>query len=104
MKKPTEVNILGKPYSIEYKDTPSEVDLYKRKSLWGQIDFWSRTIRIYHNDNPIEDVVQSLFHEILHAISSEKNVVLNKDEYHDDLDLIALALSDVLVRNGWLAK
>ena len=43
--KPTNVNILGVDYTIEYTDRPSDVDMYKRESLWGQVDFWTRTIR-----------------------------------------------------------
>ena len=100
--KPTSVNILGKIYSIDYKDNPAEVDLYKRESLWGQIDYWTRTIRIYDNKTANGDIWQSIWHEVLHAITNELNLVLGKNEHHDDLDVLALALSDTLARNGWL--
>lgn len=100
--KPTSVNVLGKVYTIEYKDNPAEVDMYKRESLWGQIDYWTRTIRIYDNETVDGDTIHWLLHEILHAIASELNLVLDKAEHHDDLDVFALALSDVFIRNGWL--
>ena len=51
---PNKVNILGVEYKIFYFDKPSEVYIYKRESFWGQIDYWTRTIRVYKNvhNNP----------------------------------------------------
>lgn len=100
--KPRKVNILGIEYSITYVDNPSEVDIYKRTSMWGQIDYWTRTIRIYDNGRPVEDVFQSVMHEVLHGISEELKLRLSKDENHDELDILALALTDVFFRNGWI--
>lgn len=100
--KPKEVVILGVPYKIDYVDKPSDVDLFKRESYWGQIDFWTRTIRIYDKDRPVEDLWGTIIHEVLHGISSELKLVLNKKEHHDDLDVLALALTDVLFRNKWI--
>ncbi len=102
--KPKEVNILGKVYSIEYLDNPSDVDLLKRESLWGSIDFWTRTIRVYDGDRTTEDVWDSIIHEVIHGISSELKLVLDKSEYHDDLSILAIALTDVLLRNKWIVK
>jgi hypothetical protein len=98
--RPTTVNILGKSYAITYCDRPSDVDLYGRQSLWGQCDYWSRTIRIYDNGRNDADVLQGLLHECLHAIDSELGLGLKKDE---DVDRLAMALGDLLSRNGWLA-
>ena len=101
--KPTSVNILGCNYSIEYVDNPSNVDIYKRQSLWGQIDFWTRTIRIYDKDLSVEDVWQTLLHEIIHGICEQLHLRKFKDkDNHDDLDLLVLALMDVFFRNGWM--
>lgn len=103
MDKPNSVNVLGVEYKIEYTDKPSDVDLYKRASLWGQVDLWTRTIRIYDNGRPAEDVWQTIFHEIFHCIADElKLKALAKDENHDELDVLALAMTDVLFRNGWM--
>ena len=71
MKRPKQVNILGLSHELIYVDKPSDVDIYKRESLWGQIDYWTRTIRIYD---------------------------------HGRLDLLSLALTDVLFRNKWFEK
>ncbi len=100
--KPTEVNILGIPYKIEYVDNPADVDSQKRKSLFGQIDPWTATIRVYDKDRPMEDIFCTILHEVLHGISEGLNLCLNKVEHHDDLDILAIALSDVLLRNGWI--
>lgn len=103
MKLPENVNICGITYKIEYKENPSEVDIHNRTSLWGQIDYWTRTIRIYYNENTIEDVWQSIFHEVIHGICEHLSLnEFNKSEYHDDLDVLALALFDTFTRNGWL--
>ena len=100
--KPEKVNILGVEYSITYVDKPSEVDIYHRESLWGQVDYWTRTIRIYDKDRPVEDIFHSIMHEILHAITEELKLDMRKAEQHDDLDILAIALTDVLFRNGWI--
>jgi hypothetical protein len=101
--KPNSVNILGITYSIEYVDKPSDVDIYKRDSMWGQIDYWTRSIRVYDNGRPIEDVFETVLHETIHGIAEGLKIKsVSGDEGHDDLSLLSLALSDVLFRNGWI--
>ena len=104
IKLPDAVNILGIQYSIEYVDNPADVDLYKRKSLWGQIDYWTRTIRVYRNQRPIEDVWQTILHEVLHGVAEALHIkgLSGDDPDEDAIDLIAVALGDILIRNGWL--
>ena len=103
--RPTKVNILGIEYSIAYVDKPSEVDIFKRESYWGQIDYWTRTIRIYDSGSSRlnEDIFHSILHEVLHGIAEALKLELRKNERHDELDLLALALTDVFFRNGWIA-
>lgn len=103
MKYPDKVNILGIEYSIEYVDKPSEVDIYKRESLWGQIDYWTRTIRVYEKDRAKEDIWETIIHEVLHAIDKHLKLGLFEDENaHDSLGVLALALADTFFRNGWM--
>ena len=98
---PASVVILGIPYTITYVKTPSEVDIYKRKSLWGQIDYWTRTIRVYDNDLSVNDIWETIIHETLHGIAEALHLEsLQGDE--DDLGILALGLTDTLIRNGWL--
>jgi len=103
--KPDKVVILGIEYKITYVDKPSDVDIWGRQSQWGQIDFWTRSIRIYDKDLALEDIWESLLHEVLHGIVEALHIkVLEPEEAHDSLDLLALALTDVLFRNGWVVK
>ena len=100
--KPAEVNIIGKRYTIEYVDRPSDVDILHRTSLWGQIDPWTRTIRILDNGRGAQDLLHTLLHEVLHGIISEMNMCENTVDDEATVDILALALADVLTRNGWL--
>jgi hypothetical protein len=101
--RPKKVNIVGVEYTIEYKDKPSDVDVLKRESLWGQIDFWTRTIKIYDGGRSDPDIWETILHEVLHGIAEAlKLKALGDDKNHDELDVLALALTDVLFRNGWL--
>ena len=103
--RPDEVNILGIVYSIEYMDKPSEVDIFKRASLWGQIDYWTRSIRIYDNGRPNGEIWQTLVHEILHGLANAlKLKALEGDDNDDAVDLLATGIADVLFRNGWLSR
>lgn len=103
--RPQRINILGVEYQVEYLDRPSDVDLFKRASLWGQTDYWTRTIRIYDNGRPGEDVWRAIFHEILHAVAeSLKLKALSDDNNHNELDLLAFGITDVLFRNQWVRE
>ena len=102
-KKPDRVNIVGTEYSIEYCDKPSEVDIYKCSSLWGQIDPWTRSIRVYDKDRTATDIWHTILHEIIHGIATDLHLSqLKGDDCETTVDVLALALIDVLTRNGWL--
>ena len=101
--KPESVNILGVKYTIEYVDRPSEVDYHKRESLWGQVDYWTRTIRIYDNGRPLEDIWQTIWHEVLHSLAEALYIEsLQGQENESKVDILATAISDTLFRNGWV--
>ena len=103
-KRPDKVNILGKEYTIKYFDKPSEVDRNGRKSVWGQVDFWERQIRVYDNKTTLQDLWDTIIHEILHALIEELNLdknCLNNDRKKEEelVGLLAMGLIDVLFRN-----
>lgn len=107
MNRPNEINIVGVVYRVEYCDRPSEVDVFKRQSLWGQIDYWTRTIRVYDAGRQSADLWQTIMHEILHGLAEHLHLTcLGKggapeDSVHDELDRLATGLVDVFARNGW---
>lgn len=101
--RPDEINILGIPYTVQYVENPSEVDIFKRESLFGQVDYWTRTIRVYDNGRPVQDLWQTILHEVLHGIAESLHLkALGDGANHDELDVLSLALVDVFVSNGWL--
>ena len=100
---PDSVIIFGKQYSIEYKDRPSDVDKDGRCALWGQTDYWTHTIRMYAPPKfSGVEILDTLIHEVLHIIAEELKFELRKDEHHEELGLLAMALADVFARNGWV--
>ena len=102
--RPASINILGNTYSVTYVDNPAEVDWRKREALWGQIDYWTRGIRVYEKDRTSQDVLHTLIHEILHGIVSALHIDDEKVDDETTIDVLALALADVLTRNGWLKE
>ena len=105
---PDKVKIFDIVYSISYLDKPSDVDLHQRESLWGQIDYWTRTIRIYHNGRSDEDVWQTLWHEIIHGVCNKLDL---QDKDGNDLyenekfvDLMATGINCILNDNDWIKK
>lgn len=102
---PTTIDIIGLPYTISYHQVPNEVDADKRTTLFGQTDSWDRTIRIYHKDRPLEDVFITLLHEIFHVVDGELEMGLFPsmgDDEEKSINVLALALYNVLKTNDWL--
>jgi hypothetical protein len=101
--RPESVEIFSKQYQIEYCERPSDVDKEGRESLWGQIDHWTHSIRIYAPDGfSNAEIWDSLIHEILHVLAEEFKLDLK--EHEEQVSLLALGLADVLIRNGWLRE
>ena len=108
MNKPEKINILGHEYQIIYCDNPADVDLNKRESKWGEVDYWTRKIRIYDNGRSIDGIWQTIIHEVLHVIGESLKLECLDKGYdtdtrkHEELDMIAMALTDILFRNDFI--
>ena len=100
--RPTSVNILGKVHTITYVDKPSDVDIYHRQSLLGQIDHWTHSIRVYDSGDNGEEILDTILHEVLHGIVTAPHMCDDKMDDEDTISLLAMALADTLIRNGWL--
>ena len=96
--KPKTINIMGLTYEVKYVDRPSEVDIHERKSIWGQIDYWTRTIRIYQKGRSRNDIFATLLHEILEGLKQELDLKSLK-KHHDELTRLSVGLADTLIRN-----
>lgn len=109
---PISVNVGGIIYKIIYTDKSSDTDVEGRQAIWGQIDYWTRTIRILQKNRTKDDILHTLFHEIIHAISQEYQLGLEEKEINiknkgDDsessfIDVFSLILFDTLTRNNFL--
>ena len=106
--KPKELNICGVTYRIEYCDNPSDVDIHKREACWGQVDYWTQSIRVYDKGLNAESIWNTILHEILHVIGySLKLDILDfgkgeNEIKHNELDVLARTLVDTFIRNGLL--
>ena len=101
--RPTSLNILGKTYQVVYCDKPSDVDPRGHEALFGMVDTWTNEIRIYTGTSEHE-IFDSIIHEVLHAITRNLkiNTITKANDQEDVVSLLALGLSDFLVRNDWL--
>jgi len=105
MNLPDKIKIFDVTYTIDYFDNPADVDRNKRESLWGQVDFWTRTIRIYKNDRESGDIMQTVWHEVLHAVCNSLHIETEGGELENDektIDLLAVSINTILLDNGWL--
>ena len=97
-KKLTEINILGTIYKISYYDNSTDVDIHKREPHWGQIDYWTRTIRLYKNDFPDSEIFKTLFHEMLHGIMEHGQ--MQEINTEKNVELLTNLIVDTLLRNN----
>lgn len=105
MNLPSQVKIIDTIYTIEYVDKPSDVDIFRRQSLWGQCDYWTRTIRVYTGNLSEADIMQTLWHEIIHAICEKLHISTDAGKLNDNetaIDLLATAINAVLHDNDLL--
>lgn len=73
-----------------------DVDVYGKDKLWGQIDYDSRSIRIFDDGKKLEDLLQTLIHEILHGLLDTLHIKMSEK----NLDRLATGLADTFVRNN----
>src|SRR3972149_4241215 len=101
LKRLKKINILGIEYGVTYCETMKEVDVDGKDALLGQIEYWTRKIRLYEKDRTPEDIMITLLHEIFHAIDYDLKLDLfigKKGEA--TIDRLIVPFTDTLVRNG----
>lgn len=102
IKFPNMLNIAGKKYSVKYCENPSDVDHLGKRSLFGNIDPWTSTIRILKRDTfDNAEVWQTIIHEAIHGLIKKLGIMFPVDETEREnlIDLLALGIVDVIKRN-----
>jgi len=99
--KPETLNILGIPYKIRYVDKLTDVTKNDRTTgVIGEIDYVDKIISIYDNGRSINDIWETIIHEVIHGIAESLYIKpLIGEENETAVDLLGLALSDFLFRN-----
>lgn len=94
---PNQIKVLDHYYKIEYCEKPSDVDIFKRESLWGQVDYWTRTIRVYKTqETPNEEILNTIIHEVLHILISGMkidDIISDKKNEEKIVHLLATGLN-----------
>jgi len=99
--KPESLNILGIPYKIRYCEKLTDVTGNSRiTSVVGEIDHVDKIISVYDNGRSINDIWETILHEVIHGIAESLHIKpLVGEENEINVDLLGLALSDFLFRN-----
>jgi hypothetical protein len=98
---PEEVNILGVVYRIEYTAEVLKDGTDDDVAALGHIDYVNRVIRVFEEGRQRGDVWSTIIHEIVHGITEDIKI-RSLSENHDDLERLAVCLTDTLIRNGWM--
>lgn len=97
MKLPKKLVILGIPYKILYFNDGHKVDRDDTKFLYGQLNNDSCVMRILKGERPIEDIWQTIWHEVLHSITGQLGSHRKMTEA--DIDSLSTAINDFMWRN-----
>lgn len=94
---PSCVSICGVNYEVSFVG-----DGYDKDSEYGSINYNRLEIRIQDYGDPVLNM-QTLVHEMLHAISHHYGLKLDDtEEKHEQMDVLASILVDTMVRNDML--
>lgn len=93
--KKNKINILGYIYKIIYTDDMRIVS-EDGERCFGYIDNNKREITIFNDEHKM----QTLFHEVFHAISDILHLkCFDGNKGHIELDILSTALADFIIRN-----
>lgn len=98
MKLPKKLTILGIPFKVIYFDDGNRVDSNDSKYLYGQLCNDDGTMRVLRGKRPIEDIWQTIWHEVIHSITGQLGSHRKMTEA--DVDALSTAINDFMWRNG----
>jgi hypothetical protein len=102
MKLPTTIKVFDSNYNILYFDSYLEVDPANRECLEGLFDSDTSSIRVHRGKRNHEDILETIWHEVLHSIGYKMNLeCLKHDDPKNDsvVDMIAVAVNTLLIDN-----
>ncbi len=99
-KLPKTIVLFSKRYRMQYCENPVDVDSQKRQSLWGEVDHWDNTMRIFIGNGvrDFTEVMHTIVHECVHAIEAQLKLDENCCNEHF-IDLLSLGIVDLLKNN-----
>ena len=99
MKFPKQINIFSTNYKITYVDQLEQVNPDGDKLCLGNLDPILKEIRIYKNDKT--DMWKTLFHEMLHALTIEMQIleIIESESHERIIDNLAVGFVDIMIRN-----
>ena len=98
---PEKLNILGTEYNVLYFNKSSDVDTHGKEPLWGQFIREDRQIRIMSGSRSTIEILQTIIHEMIHAILEDMRTdAWDGEQGHKELDLFATIFVDTITRNG----
>jgi hypothetical protein len=94
---------LGSEYKVIMCDNTADVDINQRENLFGQVDVWTCTIRLY-KQRPYRDLRKTWMHEVIGHLVLEDHLNSDRVQPTDhEIDVMVDVMYDTLERNGLLA-
>lgn len=98
---PKSIKILDSIYIIKYVNSTKKVNPSGKEDLDGFWDPENQTITLFLNKKSMDQVWQTLWHELLHAVVGKmwiQEIEKNKNEERI-IDLLALGVSSIIAEN-----
>ncbi len=100
---PKSIKILDSIYTVKYVNSTKKVNPSGKEELDGLLNPSSQTITLYLNKHSMDQVWQTLWHELLHAVVGKmwiQEIEKSKNEERI-IDLLALGVSSIIAENDF---
>lgn len=100
---PQSIKILDSVYTIKYVNSTKKVNPSGKEDLDGLWDPKAQTITLFLNKKSMNEVWQTLWHELLHAVVGKmwiQEIEKSKNEERI-IDLLALGVSSIIADNDF---
>jgi hypothetical protein len=97
---------MGRTYRVVFTRDMVATDADNRQALYGQVDYHTRTIRVYvgqgDRQRKPDEILETLLHEMIHPVLDDNKLMKAalKDGVEENfVDNLANVLADTLMRN-----